>query len=142
MERSEQTQVQIQKKKKRMTERLLKLFIKHIGIENGITIWEILSFIYGAEKMREFDKFSRFFYWSRRIRPAINRLKMKKRLFIMEQPFRGKNVWFVLKTKYELTYFLSRCEAGIDGLKNMEKLAEEAFRDQWHKQRLKEKEGE
>ena len=60
----------------------------------------------------------------------------------MEQPFRGKNVWFVLKTKYELTYFLSRCEAGIDGLKNMEKLAEEAFRDQWHKQRLKEKEGE
>lgn len=142
MERSEQTQVQIQKKKRRMTERLLKLFLRHIGVEDGLTIWEILGIIYGAEKMRAMNKFERFFYWSRRVRPAINRLKMKKRLFVMEMPYRNKNVWFALKTHSELVYFQTKCAAAIDGLENMSKLAAEAFRDQWHKQRLKEKEGE
>lgn len=133
--------VTVQKKKKRMTEKLLKLFLKHIGVEDGLTVWEILGSIYGADKMRSMDKFSRFFYWSRRVRPAINRLKMKKKLFIMEMPYKNRNIWFAMKTKSELTYFLTRCEAGIDGLKSMEKLAEEAYRNRWHEQWLKEKEG-
>lgn len=98
--------------------KIVTIFKNHVGIENGLSGWELMEKLYGY-KLNEMNDYERFYYYN--IVKRLIRVLRKDRLMIIVNQ---KRKFFVLQSMSEYINLRNLLNRDI---KNMERLKDDAY---------------